>query len=166
MVNLWDRNQVLSCFSVSTELGMWLAQRATYFLLFPYFIFCSTESSLLCVGFSLQWLLPLQSTGSRPTGFISCSTCGPGLSSSGTQDLPGPGLEHLSPVWAGRLLSQGGKSPHCFLIVTLWADSYRMTNRLGLFSSPVHVLFSSTLFLLFFPLPSRFSLSYHPPFRA
>ena len=93
MVNLWDRNQVLSCFSVSTELGMWLAQRATYFLLFPYFIFCSTESSLLCVGFSLQWLLPLQSTGSRPTGFISCSTCGPGLSSSGARRI------FLDQVW-------------------------------------------------------------------
>ena len=29
-------------------------------------------SSLLCVGFSLRWLLLLQSTGSRRTGFSSC----------------------------------------------------------------------------------------------
>ena len=30
--------------------------------------------SLGCVGFSLQWLLLLQSTGSRDTGFSSCGT--------------------------------------------------------------------------------------------
>ena len=31
-------------------------------------------SSLRCVGFSLQWLLLLQSVGSRHTGFSSCGT--------------------------------------------------------------------------------------------
>ena len=31
-------------------------------------------SSLQCMGFSLQWLLLLQSTGSRHTGFSSCGT--------------------------------------------------------------------------------------------
>ena len=31
-------------------------------------------SSLQCAGFSLQWLLLLQSTGSRHTGFSSCSS--------------------------------------------------------------------------------------------
>ena len=31
-------------------------------------------SSLWCVGFSLQWLLLLQSTGSRCTGFSSCGS--------------------------------------------------------------------------------------------
>ena len=31
-------------------------------------------SSLRCAGFSLQWLLLLQSTGSRHTGFSSCGT--------------------------------------------------------------------------------------------
>ena len=31
-------------------------------------------SSLLCTGFSLQWLLLLRSIGSRRTGFSSCST--------------------------------------------------------------------------------------------
>ena len=31
-------------------------------------------SSLRCVGFSLQWLLLLRSTGSRRTGFSSCGT--------------------------------------------------------------------------------------------
>ena len=31
-------------------------------------------SSLRCAGFSLQWLLLLQSTGSRHMGFSSCGT--------------------------------------------------------------------------------------------
>ena len=31
-------------------------------------------SSLRCTGFSLRWLLLLQSTGSRHVGFISCGT--------------------------------------------------------------------------------------------
>ena len=31
-------------------------------------------SSLQCVGFSLRWLPPLRSTGSRCTGFSSCGT--------------------------------------------------------------------------------------------
>ena len=31
-------------------------------------------SSLQCVGFSSQWLLLLQSTGSRHAGFSSCGT--------------------------------------------------------------------------------------------
>ena len=31
-------------------------------------------SSLWCVGFSLQWLLLLQSTGSRHAGFSSCGS--------------------------------------------------------------------------------------------
>ena len=44
-------------------------------------------SSLRCAGFSLQWLLLLQSTGSRHTGFLSCGTRAPEhrLSSRGTR---------------------------------------------------------------------------------
>ena len=55
-------------------------------------------SSLWCEGFSLRWLLLLQSTGSRRAGSavvehrLSCSAaCG---------NLPGPGLEPLSPELA------------------------------------------------------------------
>ena len=84
-------------------------------------------SSLRCTGFSLRWLLLLQSTGSRHTGFSSCSTrasvvVAHGLSSCGAQapesrlsscgaraqllcgmwDLPGPGLKPVSPALAGR----------------------------------------------------------------
>ena len=38
------------------------------------FIFGCIGSSLQCTGFSLQWLLLLQSTGSRHAGFSSCGT--------------------------------------------------------------------------------------------
>jgi len=114
-----------------------------YFLL--HWVFIAAHGLLIAV------LLSLQSTGSRPTGFSSCSTCGTRTSFlCGMWDLPGPGMEPLSPALAGRFLAQCGKSPHCFLRVTLWADSYCVTNRLGFFSSLGRVLFSSTLFLLFF----------------
>ena len=80
-------------------------------------------SSLRCASFSWRWLLLLQSTGSRHTRasvvvahrFSSCGLwaleCR--LSSLGAQaqllcgmcDLPGPGLEPVSPALAGRLLT-------------------------------------------------------------
>ena len=61
----------------------------------------SLGSSLRCAGFSLQWLLLLQSTGSRRAGqlwlagsrrvaFSSCATWAQLL--HGMWDLPGPGL--------------------------------------------------------------------------
>ena len=80
-------------------------------------------SSLRCAGFSSQWLLLLQSTGSRWAGFSSCGTWAleRRLSSCGTRayllrgmwDLPGPGLEPVSPALAGGFLTTVplGKSP-------------------------------------------------------
>ena len=72
---------------------------------------CGELSSLRCAGFSLWWLLLLRSTGSRHTGFSSCgspalerrlSSCGAwALLLRGTWDLPGPGLEPVSPALAG-----------------------------------------------------------------
>ena len=41
---------------------------------FIYFIFDCVGSLLRCAGYSLQWLLLLQSTGSRHVGFSSCGT--------------------------------------------------------------------------------------------
>ena len=86
-------------------------------------------SSLQCAGFSLQWLLLLQSTGSRHAGFSSCGTwhssCGSQalelrLSSCGARalllcsmwDLPGPRHEPMCPALAGRFLTTAppGKS--------------------------------------------------------
>ena len=60
-------------------------------------------SSLRCAGFSLRWLLLLQSTGSRRTGFSSCGSQTELLHSM--WDLPGPGLEPVSPELAGGFLT-------------------------------------------------------------
>ena len=72
-------------------------------------------SSLRCVGFSLRWLLLLRSTGSRHAGVRSCgspalerrlSSCGAwALLLRGVWELPGPGLEPLSPALAGGFLT-------------------------------------------------------------
>ena len=74
-------------------------------------------SSLRCAGFSLRWLLLLQSTGSRRMGFSSCSTWSRALERRpsscgawaqllrGMWDLPRPGLEPLSPALAGGFLT-------------------------------------------------------------
>ena len=79
-------------------------------------------SSLRCASFSLRWLLLLRSTGSRCVDFSSCGTwtrnCGlraleRRFSSCGAQawllhgmwDLPGPGLEPVSPALAGGFLT-------------------------------------------------------------
>ena len=72
-------------------------------------------SSLRCAGFSSRWLLQLQSMGSRRVGFSSCGTRAleRRLSSCGSRtqllrgmwDLPGPGLEPVSPALAGGFLT-------------------------------------------------------------
>ena len=60
-------------------------------------------SSLPCAGLSLRWFLLLRSTGSRHTGFSSCGTQAQLL--CGMWDLPGPGLEPVSPALAGGFLT-------------------------------------------------------------
>ena len=72
-------------------------------------------SLLQCAGFSLQWLLLLRSTGSRREGFSSfgawalerrlssCSARAQLLYSM--WDLPGSGLEPMSPALAGGFLT-------------------------------------------------------------
>ena len=79
-------------------------------------------SSLRCTGFSLQWLLLLQSTGSRHVGSVvvahrlqqlwltssraQASSCGARASLLHSMwDLPGPGLEPVSPALAGRFFT-------------------------------------------------------------
>ena len=59
------------------------------------------HSSSLCAGLSPSWPLPLRSTGSRHAGSAVVAH-GPSRS-SGTRDLPRPGLEPVSPALAGRL---------------------------------------------------------------
>ena len=70
---------------------------------------------LPCAGFSLWWLLLLQSSVSRCVGLSSCGSRAleRRLSSCGTWaqllhsiwDLPGPGLEPMSPALAGGFLT-------------------------------------------------------------
>ena len=86
-------------------------------------------SLLRCAGLSLQWLLLLQSMGSRCAGFSSCGSRAleHRLSSCGAWaqllcimwDLPGPGIEPVSPVLAGRFLTTvpPGKSHKSLLYV-------------------------------------------------
>ena len=76
---------------------------------------CGERGLLFVAGFSLWWLLLLQSTGSRHTGFSSCglwalehklSSCGAQAQLlCGMWDLPGPEIEHVSPALAGRFLT-------------------------------------------------------------
>ena len=72
-------------------------------------------SALPRVGYSLRWLLLLQSTGSRPTGFGSCgsqalecwlnSCCTRVQLLHCTWDLPGPGIKSTSPALTGGFLT-------------------------------------------------------------
>ena len=83
-------------------------------------------SSWRCAGFSLRWLLLLRSTSSRHTGFSSCGlrALERRLSSCGAQalllhsmwDLPGPGLEPVSPALAGGFLTTAPPGKPCFLL--------------------------------------------------
>ena len=81
-------------------------------------------SSLQCAGFSLQWLLLLQSTGSRHAGFSSCGLRAPERRGSscgaraqllrGMWDLPGPGLEPVFPALAGGFLTTAPPGKSCW----------------------------------------------------
>ena len=68
------------------------------------------SSSWLCAGFSLPWLLLLQSTGSGCSGFSSRDARA--WLPYSTWNLPGPGIKPVSPALAGRFLTTGllGKS--------------------------------------------------------
>ena len=62
-------------------------------------------SLLQCTGFSLRWLLWLQSMGSSHMGFSSCDSQAQLL--YGMWDPPGPGIKLVSPALAGRFLTTG-----------------------------------------------------------
>ena len=94
----------------------------------PSLVSVSRSCSLLgCTGFSLWWLLLLQSMGSRHKGFSSCSSqthelglrsCSPwAWLPYGMWNLPGTGIEPMSPALAGEFLTTGspGKSENPFL---------------------------------------------------
>ena len=71
-------------------------------------------SLLQCEGFSLWWVLSLQSTGSRHAGFLSCGT--QAWLPRRMWNLLGPGIEPVSPALTGGFLTTGppGK-PTCTL---------------------------------------------------
>ena len=77
-------------------------------------------SSLQCAGFSLRWLLLLQSAGSRHAGFSSCGTWTQLL--HGMWDLPRPGLEHVFPALAGGFLTTAplGKPLSAHFLIALF----------------------------------------------
>ena len=77
------------------------------------------EQRLLFIAVRLRWLFLLQSMGSRSTGFTSCGTQAQwlwhtGLVAPSMWDLPGLGLEPMSPALAGGFLTivPLGKSHH------------------------------------------------------
>ena len=96
-------------------------------------------SLLRCEGFSLRWLLLLRSTGSRCAGFNSCGlrALEHRLSSCGAQtellrhmwDLPGPGLEPVSPALAGGFLTTAPPGRPSFGFFLLM-DSYGINGEL------------------------------------
>ena len=108
---------------------------------------------LWCTDFSLPWHLLLQNTGTRSMGFSRCDTRAYLL--HGMQDLPGPGIEPISPVLVDGFLSTGspGKSWFCFLFYLARDD----TNSKGQSSEAM------LLCLSFFPLPLKFPLPRAPP---
>ena len=73
------------------------------------------------VGFSLQWLLLVQSMGSRCVGFSSCSTGAQLLQSM--WDLPRSGIEPVSPAFLttgppGKSTQQSSKRNYTMLVST------------------------------------------------
>ena len=69
---------------------------------------------LWCAGFSLRWLFLLWRTDSRACRLSSCGS--QAWLFHGMWDLPGPGIETMSPALAGRFLSPElpGKSENSF----------------------------------------------------
>ena len=72
------------------------------------------SSSLQCVGFSLQWFLLLQSTGSRVHGLQ--WLCQSGLVAAQHVEFSRPEIEPVSPALTGRFLPTAppGKSSPCY----------------------------------------------------
>ena len=77
-------------------------------------------SLLRCEGFLSQRFLPLWSTGFRRKSFSSCGTWA--YLPCGMWNLPGPGIESLSPELAGGFLTTGppGKPLPSSQIHKLW----------------------------------------------
>ena len=71
--NFLQKNSLYLSIDVKTRFSFphSISPAGTFFLFSDYFIFGCAGSSSRCEGFSLQWLLLMQSTGSRHMGFSS-----------------------------------------------------------------------------------------------
>ena len=77
---------------------------------------------LQCMGFSLHWLLLLQSMGLGHPGFGSCRVWAQQLQHTGLVDpkhvkSSRPGIEPVSPALVGRFLTTGPPGKSCFLFL-------------------------------------------------
>ena len=133
-------------------------------------------------GFSLRWLLLLRSTGSRYVGFSSCGTRALLLCSM--WDLPGPGLEPVSPALASGFLTTAppGKPllliffffKFCFHIFVLYNSDFLFLNCpllritcsyfMDLISYLTEYIDCSTFGNVFFPPCTASVSSKFPPF--
>ena len=123
-------------------------------------LFAASCSSLQCVGFSLQWLLSLQTQASgacasvlAPPGLQSAAgSCGAGVQlRQGTWSLPGPGLGVGSPTFACGfsstvppakcLISVLLKSFPLFTALSSSKHSYYVSRLVGSISSFFLILF-------------------------
>ena len=124
------------------------------------------HSSSRCVGLSLLWPLLLRSTGSRRAGSVGVGSRAQLL--RGMWDPPGPGLEPMSPAFAGRLSSTAppGKPQLSILhLVVYICQCYSLTSS-QLTLPPPHVLKSILYVCVFIPvLPlgssERFCFFFH-----
>ena len=112
-------------------------------------------SLLWCEGFSLEWLLLLWSTGSRRGGFRSCGSRAPEhrISNCGARayllrdmwDLPGPGLEPVSPASAGGFSTTAppGKPRGAPLCSFKWCFRYKLlSENSGSFQMLLHCFYT------------------------
>ena len=105
---------------------------------------CGERGAAFLWGFSLCWLLLLWSAEFRALSLRSCClrVLEDRLSSCGTWawllcnmwTLPGPGIESVSPAWAGRFLSTAppGKFKTIFILIRMYI--FQTENATGAFS--------------------------------
>ena len=114
-----------------------------------YLLIGCSGSSLLCVGFSLQWLLLLQITGS-----LLCNMW----------NLPAPGIEPMFPALAGRFLTTGspGRSQ---VQVSAWTCLHFcwVYFRKGLLGLMITLLIISEYFFIFWHKMIQAYLVISPP---
>ena len=110
--------------------------------------------SLLCKGFSLWWLLLLQSTGSRCPGFHSCGTWAQLLLSK--WDLLRPGLDPMPPTLAGGFLTTGPPEKSKMYTSEFQTNIFSSLCYISTWMSNRHLLSKTELMIFFLPSLSYF----------